>query len=194
MNQKTVINLILSTLILAPWSGLATADAPLFSDRNPEAPEGVDQYGQLAGTWKCTPASRQPDGSMLESDFRPTWIWTYVLNGAAIQDIWIPDPAAPAGGGGMGTNLRVYDAEQDAWEMVWTTESLGGFQKFSAKMTDGNMVMNGDLPAGAFPAHMARITFHNIQPDHFDWKYEASAPGDGQNWQLQSTLTCERKI
>ncbi len=190
MNRKTAAGLIIATLLAGTWGIPAHATSLLFSGRNPDAPAGVDQYGQFAGTWECVPASRQPDGSMLESEFRPTWIWSYVLNGAAVQDTWIPDPEAPAG---MGTNLRVYNPEHDSWEMVWTTESMGGFQSFTAKLSDGNMVMHGDLPAGTFPAHLARITFHNIQADHFDWKYEASAPGDGESWQLQSTLSCDRE-
>lgn len=166
--------------------------ANLLGSRNPDAPEGVDQYGQFAGTWTCIPAARQPDGTLKESEARPTWTWHYALNGHAVQDVWIPDPAQSRPGAAMGTNLRVYDPEKDQWTMVWTTETLGRFQTFNARMKDGEIVMNGDVPQGQFPAHMARITFHNISDDHFDWKYEASNPGDGVNWQLHSTLACDR--
>lgn len=191
--KNTIIAYQLSILLLLPLSGFADSNS-LFGDRNPDAPEGVEQFGQLAGTWKCTSASLQPDGSFQEASFHPTWVWHYALNGMAIQDVWIPDTENSPPGAVMGTNLRVYKPEDDSWEMVWTTEALGGFQTFSSRMQEGEMVMHGDIPTGRFPAHMARITFHNISERHFDWKYEASAPGDGQNWQQQSTLACDREV
>lgn len=168
------------------------AESPLFGERAPDAPVGVAQYGQFVGSWTCVPASRQEDGSLKESDARPTWVWHYALNGHAVQDVWIPDLENSPPGAAMGTNLRVYDPEKDEWIMVWTTETLRKFQTFRATMQDGDIVMRGDIEAGPHQAHLARITFYNISNDHFDWKYEASAPQDGQNWQLHSTLACDR--
>lgn len=178
-------------LALAPTTASST-ETPLISERNPDAPPGIEQYGQFVGRWTCIPASQQADGEWKEFDARPTWVWHYVLEGRAIQDVWIPDPEKSPPGATMGTNLRVYDAENDRWDMVWTTETLGGFQQFTAKMRNGEIVMRGDIAEGPRPAHLARITFHNISDAHFDWKYEASAPGDGETWQLQATLACDR--
>lgn len=183
-------------------AGLLCA-APVFAGETPlvsEAPEGgaegLQQYGQFVGRWRCAPAFLDATGAWQEPPARPTWIWHWVLNGAAIQDVWIPDPDHSPAGAAMGTNLRVYDAEADRWDMVWTTESLGGFQRFSARMIDGEVVMHGDIPAGQRPAHRARITFHDIRADRFEWKYEAAAPGEGpdaeKTWQLFSTLSCQR--
>lgn len=172
----------------------AFANSALLSEkRNPEAPAGIEQYGQFVGSWNCVPTARQEDGSQKDTDSRPTWVWHYALNGHAVQDVWIPDPENSPPGSAMGTNLRVYNAEKDEWIMVWTTETLGQFQTFKAKMQGANIVMRGDIEAGPHPPHLARITFHNITDDHFDWKYEASAPGDGENWQLHSTLACDRR-
>lgn len=192
--HRTITRQTLPLLAALLLSGTAFADqAAVFGPRNPDAPAGVDQYGQFAGTWKCTPSSLQEDGSMKEGEARPTWVWHYALNGHAVQDFWIPDPDHIVPGSAMGTNLRVYDAEKDKWTMVWSTETMGGFQTFTARMVEGQIVMNGDIPAGQRPAHLARITFHNISGDHFDWKYEASGPFDGHNWQLHATLACDRQ-
>lgn len=187
----------ISQLILLSFTSLLSTGAfagqtPLVSGANPDASDGVEQYGQFVGTWTCAPTSRQEDGTQKEGEARPTWVWHYVLNGKAVQDVWIPDPEHSPPGAIMGTNLRVYDSENDTWEMVWTTEKLGRFQTFTAKMRDGDIVMHGDIAEGPFPAHLARITFHNISSNHFDWKYEASAPGDGKSWNLHSTLACDR--
>lgn len=173
-------------------AGAQAAQSPLFGARNPDAPEGVEQYGQLVGKWVCAPASRQEDGSMKASDARPTWIWHYALNGHAIQDVWIPDPEKSPPEAAMGTNLRVYDADADRWEMVWTAETLAGFLRFTATMRNDDIVMRGEIRTGPRPPHLARVTFHNIGDDHFDWRYEASGPDDGETWQLQATLACDR--
>jgi hypothetical protein len=180
-------------LVALVSSGVVLAtESQLFGARNPEAPAGVAQYGQFAGAWTCIPTARQDDGSQKEIEARPTWIWYYALNGHAVQDVWIPDAENSLPGAAMGTNLRVYNPQEDEWVMVWATETLGKFQTFKAKAQGGNIVMHGDIQAGPHPAHLARITFHNVSRNHFDWKYEASAPGDGENWQLHSTLACDR--
>ena len=172
-------------------SSLAVAgESGLFGTQNPDAPAGVQQYGQFEGNWICVPGAKQEDGSFKDTEARPRWVWRYALNGHAVQDFWFPDTEVSAGAP-MGTNLRVYDPTNDEWIMVWSTETMGKFQTFTAKMIDGDIVMRGEMEAGQFPAQRARITFHNISDDHFDWKYEASAPGDGENWGLQSTLGVE---
>lgn len=189
MRQVTVMLFTLN--LMAPSLSLA-AGAALISGPNESAPDGLAQYGQFVGSWSCAPSALNPSGEWQELPARPTWVWHWVLNGAAIQDVWIPDPDQSPPGAAMGTNLRVYDPASDSWDMVWTTESLAGFQRFSARMVEGEIIMRGDIPAGQRPAHMARITFHDIERDRFEWKYDASAPGDGESWQTFSTLSCKR--
>lgn len=181
----------LLSLVLLSASTIA-GETPLIGAQNPEAHAGIEQYGQFVGTWTCAPAARQPDGSLKEFPARPTWVWHYALNGHAIQDVWIPDPENPRPGASMGTNLRVYDPEKDQWVMVWATETLNGFQQFTARMVDGEMVMHGDITLGPHPPHKARITFYNISEAHFDWKYESSKLNDGELWSLAATLSCDR--
>lgn len=181
--------LLMSALLAGP---ALAGDSPLLSAASADAPDGVRQYGQFEGSWSCLPEFRDAEGNWQQAPGRPTWVWHYVLDGHAVQDVWLPDPEHSPPTATKGTNLRVYDAENDEWDMVWTTETMGGFQHFTAKMLDGDIVMHGDIPAGQRPAHKARITFHNITDSSFDWKYEASGVDDGVNWQLFSTLRCER--
>ena len=175
------------------FGGSALAgDSPLFSKGTGDAPAGVKQYGQFEGRWTCAPEYMDSEGNWQILDARPQWVWHYVLDGAAVQDVWLPDSEKSPPGAAKGTNLRVYDTENDEWDMVWTTETSGRFQHFTAKMIEGEIVMRGDIPAGQRPAHRARITFHNISHEHFDWKYEASSPNGGTQWQLFSSMSCQR--
>lgn len=100
------------TTLCAPlnYAVALAGESALISGEQGNAAEGLRQYGQFVGTWRCEPAFRDAEG-------------------------------------------------------IWQQP----------------------------PAHLARVTFHNITADHFDWKYEASAPGDGENWQLYSTLSCTRQ-
>lgn len=188
-----LLNAIRYNIALLAIVPAALSASQLFGPANPEAPEGIEQYGRFVGTWTCASQFRNPEGEWQKAPSKPTWRWHYALNGHAVQDVWIPDPENSPPGAAMGTNLRVYDKENDTWDMVWTTETTGNFQHFAAQQIDGNMVMTADVPAGNRPAHMARITFYNISERHFDWKYEASAPGDGVNWMEYSRLSCDRE-
>lgn len=191
MKPLNHLQLLCCGALLAGLSAFA-GETPLVSGASADAPDGLQQYGQFVGTWRCTPAFIDANGEWQTPPTRPTWVWHWVLNGTAVQDVWMPDPDTAPQAAVMGTNLRVYDPEEDRWDMVWTTETLAGFQRFTARMENDEIVMHGAIPAGQRPAHDARITFHDIQAERFEWKYEASAPGDGENWQTFSTLSCER--
>ncbi len=174
--------------ILLFGTALAAGPVPIVSPGpNPEAPKQVQQYGQLQGSWSCVGTNLQPDGTWQSSGPAATWSWYYVLDGYAVQDVW--KPAA----GAVGTNLRTYDAEADKWYMVWATSAQARFDEFEATFDDGNIVMTGDRWArGSIPQHAARITFHNISKQRFDWKYESSPPVDAKTWTEMFRLSCAR--
>ena len=179
--------ILVSVMVAGPAQAGLISTAP-----NPEAPEQLTQFGQFQGVWKCTSQNRQPDGSWKQRPGVATWTWYYVLDGHAVQDLWEPDREANPKAA-VGTNLRTYDAETDTWHMVWTTATEPVFATFRAGATNGNLVMFGERAATrAFSAHLARITFHNISDEHFDWKYEASSARSSHQWQEVSRLSCDR--
>ena len=159
---------------------------------HPEAPDELEQYGQFVGSWRCAGQSLQPDGKWQKSPGLATWTWYYVLDGHAIQDVW--HPATEAGpDAAVGTNLRIYDAEAGLWRMVWATATQSHFDTFRATYRDGEILMYGERPPSkAYGAHLARITFHNIDARHFDWKYESSGPADARRWREVARLSCDR--
>ena len=148
------------------------------------------QFGRLIGRWTCTSAQRQKDGSFKDIAGEATWTWFYALDGRIVQDVW--EGPAPAGGG-VGTNLRVWNDQTQKWDIAWATSSQGGIQRLTAEAQGDDLVMTGDQPARApFPAHTARITFHTIEADSFLWKYEAAAPGQPGPWAEFSRMSCRR--
>ena len=159
---------------------------------NAAAPEEVQQFGQLVGSWQCTGENLQQDGTWQESPGVSTWEWYYVLDGYAVQDVWLPDTEANPNAS-QGTNLRTFDPETGIWDVVWTTQNVPTIEKYRAAYRNDEAHIHAERPATkVFPSHLMHITFHNISDGHFDWKYEASGLTDGQNWQEQARLSCDR--
>lgn len=172
----------------------AVSPAPLITETpNPNAPEQVrQQYGQLIGDWACQGENQQQDGSWQKSPGMATWSWYYVLDGYAVQDVWQPSKQASAGAT-MGTNLRTYDAENNIWNIVWTTTSNANLEQYRSAYRNKELHIYAERPASnVFPSHLMHITFHNISASHFDWKYESSGLTDGQTWQEFARLSCDR--
>ncbi len=182
--------LALATLALIGATDLSAGIATL--EPNPAAPVEVQQFGQLVGSWQCRGENLQPDGTWQESPGVSTWNWYYILDGYAVQDLWIPDTEASPNAS-QGTNLRTFDPETGIWDVVWTTQNVPAIEKYRAAYRNDEIHIYAERPATkVFPSHLMHITFHNISEDHFDWKYEASGLTDGQNWQEQARLSCDR--
>jgi hypothetical protein len=85
----------------------------------------MDLYGWLIGSWELDVTGHLPDGKTRR---RPgEWHFGRVLEGRAIQDVWIV-PSRGEGRAGdaannvdvYGTTLRTYDPRIEAWHMQWT--------------------------------------------------------------------------
>jgi len=92
-------------------------------------PDGARQlglYAFLVGHWDTRIVTHEPGGLTHEGrgEIHAGW----VLQGRAIQDVWMippraerrPDsPQLPVAGNWYGTTLRVYAPELDAWHIFW---------------------------------------------------------------------------
>lgn len=159
------------------------------ADGSPE----LAQFGQFVGTWKCRSYARVRDGSWQPNDWENTWTWHWILEGQAIQDVWEVPADAPRGRS-LGTNLRIFDPESGVWRMAWTTTATRQFDLYEATQVEDDLVMTGEIPArGPRPPHTARIIFHDIAADSFQWRYEASLQGADGPWSEQARLGCRRE-
>ncbi len=160
-------------------SDAPAADAP---------PELAAQFGRLVGVWRCTSEALQEDGTWKPGPGEATWTWFYTLGGHAIADVW--EPARK--GAPSGINLRLYDRQAGEWHAVWAAGSQRDFDHFTAKAQGDDIVMGGERFARPmFRRHQARITFHDITADAFQWRYEAATVG-GDDWHPVSRLSCRR--
>lgn len=187
----------------AAETGTAAAAAPAEAAEPPEpfywpaligekpakaAPPELAEFGRLVGVWSCVGERRQADGTFKGSGEASTWTWFYTLGGRAVQDIF-----EPAGGGPVGTNLRIYDPETKSWEIRWVTGALNYFERITAKARGDDIVMRGEVTRSKqFPPHARKITFSAITGESFDWTYEATKPGGDSGWQVAARMRCTR--
>src|SRR5689334_8001294 len=95
------------------------SSALISAARSPEIPEEHDLYGWLVGSWDMDVVHYWTD--LRDRGFRGEVHFGWVLEGRAVQDVWII-PAAPLRAGNLdralntyGTTLRVWDAASQTW-------------------------------------------------------------------------------
>src|SRR4051812_9118344 len=88
------------------------------SDPLPELAEKLQMFGQFVGSWDAKVINYKPDGSnqIVEAE----WHFGWVLEGRAIQDVWIAPKrrlrvAGETAPGDYGATIRFYDANIGAW-------------------------------------------------------------------------------
>ncbi len=175
--QKAVpIALFLALILLAPLAARAADPHLLASGLNEKAPPEAGQWDPLIGDWEVAAQVHQEDGTWRDAG-KAQWHWFYILDGFAVQDVWInPNYEARIGRPLKGTNLRTYDPEKKKWVMAWYDNVSHKMEQYEAVAEDGKIVMT-QLGEGVYN----RITFFNLEPESFDWKAERS-PDEGKTW------------
>jgi len=169
-----------------------------FGERDPQAPEEVDQFGRLVGVWLVDQEIRMRDLSWLKEP-AGIWVWKYAVGGYGVQDVWYQSKdRLPRYMGNLGhdyllTAIRVYDPTSDSWRVAWASNAANGgpgavFGTFTARFEDGEIVMRGP---GATANLEQRIVFHAFTHDSFKWRSEFSQDG-GATWMANMRLTARR--
>jgi hypothetical protein len=161
------------------------------SGPHPEHREDLMLFGQFIGSWDFDWTGYQPDGTTITA--RGEWHFGWVLEGRAVEDVWIcPSRAERERGdtrqGEFGATLRVYDPSIGSWRCTWHGPSFGNHRIFMAGLRGDEIVLEGETPEGN-PLHW---TFSDIQPDSFRWRDEVSEDG-GNTWRLQEEMDVKRR-
>ena len=174
-----------------------TQSAPAFLDalhaNGSSADRGanMDLYGWLVGSWEIDVTEFGQDGSR---QVRPgEWHFGWVLEGRAIQDVWIVPPRgarqpdAAANRKYYGTTLRVYDPRIDAWHIQWTDPVAQAYLTMIGRKQSEDIVQGGTDAAG----NLRRWSFSEITKKSFRWRGEVSADG-GATWHLHMEFFARR--
>lgn len=159
--------------------------------RSPEIPESADIYGWLIGSWDLDVFDHQADGTVRRSKGEVHFSW--VLEGRAVQDVWIMPPRSERTPGmekisnRYGTTLRVWDPSIQAWRVTWINPVSGGRRELIGQRSGKDLVQIGAHPNGT----PIRWIFTDITPDSFRWIGEGLEP-DGKTWRLEAEFRAKR--
>jgi hypothetical protein len=158
---------------------------------NAEHARALQLYGQFVGDWAADIIAHGPDGASHRATGEIHFGW--VLEGRAVQDVWIiPRPAGapafPIAGNWYGTTLRVYDPTIDAWRIYWIDPGRSAFRRQIGRQHGENIVQEGTTDAGDF----TRWSFSDITADSFHWRGEAK-PSAATQWRLVVEVKAKRR-
>jgi hypothetical protein len=161
----------------------AFVEALLARDLRPPQRERVGLYDSLIGSWDIELVDYLPDGTQRKS--AGEWHFAQVLEGRAVQDVFIVPPRTargpelPGAGNRYGTTLRFYDPKLDAWRVTWLNPVSGATNTLVGRRRGEEIVQEGADTDGS----RIRWTFSEIGPRSFRWRGEVSAD-DGKSWRL----------
>jgi hypothetical protein len=160
--------------------------------RSPEIPESSDVYGWLVGSWelqvlhyKAVDVSAERIGG--EAHFG------WVLEGRAIQDVWIMPRCSfrhadlEKTNNMYGTTLRVWDSAIEAWRIHWINPVSGHREQQIGRRVGKDIVQVGARADGT----PTRWQFTEITTDSFHWIGEALEP-NGKTWKLEGEFRARR--
>jgi hypothetical protein len=117
----------------------------------------------------------------------------WVLEGRAVQDIWIIPRRSDRKGevdktvNTYGTTLRVWDASIQAWRVSWINPVTSARVELIGRWNGKDVVQVGTYPNGT----PIRWIFSEITPDSFRWTGESLQP-DGKTWKLEGEFLARR--
>ena len=138
----------------------------LQSDQpRPELAEKLQLFGQFVGSWDLKVVNHKPDS--VSETLEGEWHFGWVLDGRAIQDVWIaPKRSLRTGGeaasGEYGATLRFYDPKIDAWRSTWIGPTRGWVLPFIARQVNDEIVLEGDFEGVSRKWIFSEITFESF--------------------------------
>lgn len=134
-------------------------------------------FDRLVGTWDCAYTFHAEDGTMSRASGELRFGW--IIDGHALQDVWITYPKEPAEERLIGTSLRFFDTKTRLWRVVFVLPALNVLTTVEGRAEGDGIVLTGEASDGS----RRRWSFNEIRPDSFVWRGEKSRDA-GKTWRL----------
>jgi hypothetical protein len=175
---------------------LSFAKALVSTGPAPELGDAVKAFGWLVGGWAAKVTDYDPGGEVRQGDGE--WWFSWVLEGRAIQDVWISpsrkrripneDDTYRAGvaNNRYGSTIRWFDRKLQQWRIVWVNPVSGALNLLAGSRKGDQIEL-----LGTEDDHPIRWTFSNIRANSFTWRGEDLAD---RKWRLSAEFQLRRII
>ena len=146
---------------------------------NPTLGAEARVWDQFTGTWDCDYSFHPENGPVIHAKGELLFGW--IIDGHAVQDIWITYPQKPDEQREIGTSLRFFDPKSGLWRVVFILPTLNILTTVEGRAQNGGdrIVLEGQTNDGK----RRRWSFNDITPTSFVWRGESSRDG-GKTWRL----------
>lgn len=145
---------------------------------NPSLGDEARTFDQFVGAWDADFGFPQSNGTTTHKKGELFFGW--VLDGRAIQDLWIGYPSGPGKERTIGTTVRFFDTSTKQWRITFVGPQYNSLVTARGGREGDRIVFRG-VDKDGIPF---RWTFRDITADSFHWTGETSHDG-GETWKLE---------
>jgi hypothetical protein len=158
----------------------ATAPHPSLTGR-------AKVFESLIGAWDVEYTDFSKDGKQTQrvGEFLVGWI----LDGRAIQDLWIVYPSGERKEREVYTDLRYYDPKSQTWPSTFIDPEHASVARFTGVTEGDDRIV---LDTRDFGGTDTRWSVNDLSPDSFVWREEESRD-DGHTWRLTAEHHMKRR-
>ena len=146
----------------------------------------ADLFGRFVGRWDADYSFIAEDGSVRHK--RGEVLFGWVLDGHALQDIFLSYPESGSDERKMVTGLRWVDPRTGRWTLAFVAPTFDVVIRMEAAAEGERIVLRGEDGKGA----LLRWSFNDVRKDSFVWRGESSHDG-GKTWRLEEEHHMKRR-
>ncbi len=143
-------------------------------------------FDRLVGTWDCDYSFIAEDGTVSHKPGELLFGW--IIDGRALQDIWIGYPQRSNDERTIGTSVRFFDSKAKRWRVVFVAPAFGVLTLMQGGAEGDRIVLTGQDSDGS----SLRWSFNEIKADSFVWRGEKSRDGH-KTWRLEEEHHMKRR-
>jgi hypothetical protein len=154
---------------------------------HPSLGDQAKVFGRIVGSWDGEYTEFSKDGKTTHSSGE--WIFGWVMDGRAIQDLFIIHPSAERKERYIGTSLRFFDPKSHTWSVTFIDPEYGAIETLTGGAVGDDRVV---LLSKDENGKERRWSLNDIRPDSWVFRDEASSDG-GKTWRLREEDQMRRR-
>jgi hypothetical protein len=206
MKEHHTVWLLASVFLV--WTSLSIGDAPATGsdttaaatdprldmvaalkalDPHPSLGDQAKVFGRFVGTWDGEYTEFSKDGKVSRSSGE--WVFGWVMDGRAIQDLFVIHPSAARSERYMGTTLRYFDTKSGTWTVTFIDPENDAIETLTGGAVGADRIV---LLSANADGKQRRWSLVDIRPDSWIFLDEAS-PDGGKTWRLREEDHMKRR-